>query len=116
MQSDLVNSPAHYTEGRRFEVIDVLEDWASRATDPVEASLLFSACKYLGRLYDKGDSPLLNAKKAQWYLNRLIDKLDAKDVPFDSSITFSSTHYEDVLQAATDPTIANVFSFSEPWK
>lgn len=116
MQSDLVNSPAHYTEGRRFEVIDVLEDWASRASDPVEASLLFSACKYLGRLYDKGDSPLLNAKKAQWYLNRLIDKLNAKDVPFDSSNHLSGTHYDDVLQAATDPTIANVFSFTEPWK
>ena len=39
---DEINSPAHYAgDGRRFEVIDVLEDWVARSPDPVQASLLF---------------------------------------------------------------------------
>lgn len=75
--SDPVNSPAHYTNGRRFEVIDVLEDWAARADDPVEASLLFTTLKYLGRLYDKDCDPKTDAKKAQWYLTRLIARMEA---------------------------------------
>jgi hypothetical protein len=33
--NDPVNHPHHYTEGRAFEVIDVIEDWAGRAPDAV---------------------------------------------------------------------------------
>lgn len=75
--SDPVNSPAHYSNGRAFEVIDVLEEWAGRADDPVEACLLFTALKYLGRLYDKDVDPKTDAKKARWYLNRLIARMEA---------------------------------------
>ena len=78
MTFDPVDRPAHYNEGRRFEVIDVLEDWASRAPDPVLGGLLWQSCKYLGRLFDKAD-PVEDAKKARWYLSRLIDKLEAAD-------------------------------------
>jgi hypothetical protein len=78
MNFDPVNCPAHYREDRRFEVIDVLEDWASRAPDPVLGGLLWQSCKYLGRLFDKAD-PLEDAKKARWYLSRLISKLEAAD-------------------------------------
>jgi hypothetical protein len=78
MTFDPVDRPAHYNEGRQFEVIDVLEDWASRAPDPVLGGLLWQSCKYLGRLFDKAD-PLEDAKKARWYLSRLISKLEAAD-------------------------------------
>ena len=70
--NDPIN-PAHY-QGR-YEVIDVIEDWISRAPDPVVGNCQGQTCRYLGRLWEKGD-PLINAKKARWYLNRLIDHLE----------------------------------------
>lgn len=77
LNHDPVDKPSHYSEGRAIEVIDVLEDWAARAPDPVTGSLLWNSCKYLGRLFDKGH-PSQDAKKARFYLNRLIDKLEQK--------------------------------------
>ena len=74
--SDPVNHPSHYTEGRKFEAIDVIEDAVSRAPDAVLGALQWQCLKYILRLWDK-DSPSLDAGKARWYLNRLIDKLDA---------------------------------------
>lgn len=78
--SNLVDHPKHYTEGRKFEAIDVLEDTISRAPDPVLGSLQWQAMKYLLRLWDK-DDPCLDAAKSRWYLNRLIEKLDAAAHP-----------------------------------
>lgn len=78
--TDLVNSPSHYTEGRQFEAIDVIEDAVTRAPDPVLASLQWQVLKYLLRLWDKGN-PALDAGKARWYLNRLIDKLEGQRQP-----------------------------------
>lgn len=77
---DPVSKPSHYSADRRFEVIEVLEDWASRAPDPVLGGLLMQTCKYLGRLFDKGNA-LQDAKKARWYLDRLISKLEASPLP-----------------------------------
>ena len=100
MKFDEINRPAHYAgDGRRFEVIDVLEDWAGRAPDPVEACLLFSCLKYLGRLYDKGSAET-NAKKSLWYLQRLIEKLEARlNKPATSSVVSFAT-YDDVISAS----------------
>lgn len=91
MSFDPVNKPSHYAEGRRFEVVDVLTDWVSRAPGPVEGSLQWSACKYLGRLWDKGN-PLQDARKARWYLDRLIAHLEGP-LPFDASDSL----YDEVL-------------------
>lgn len=102
MKSDEINSPAHYAgDGRRFEVIDVLEDWAARAPDPVQACLLFSCLKYLGRLYDKGSAET-NGKKALWYLERLIQKIgDQPKKPITrSDVSFVS--YDDIINADTN--------------
>ncbi len=92
MTQDNVNHPSHYTEGRAFEVIDVLEDWIARAPDPVLGGLQWNSLKYQGRVWDKAN-PLEDLKKSRWYLNRLIDKLEAKQVPFAAT-------YEDVLEDA----------------
>lgn len=72
--SDLVNSPAHYTQGRH-EVIDVIEDAISCAPDPVVGNCQGQTLRYVLRLWGK-DDPLLNAKKARWYLDRLISHLE----------------------------------------
>lgn len=66
--SDPVNHPQHYTFGK-YEVIDVLEDWFS--ADP----LLWQVGKYLARAGRKGDV-LEDLKKARWYLDRRIAKLE----------------------------------------
>ena len=71
--SDAIN-PQHY-RNYRIEVIDILEDAVSRAPDSVKGSLQYQVLKYLLRLWDK-DGPLQDAKKARWYLDRLISKLE----------------------------------------
>jgi len=73
MSNDPVNSPAHYTAGNT-EVIDVIEDWVRHAPDPVVGGLQWQAIKYISRMWLKQD-PYEDAKKAQWYLNRLINTL-----------------------------------------
>lgn len=74
--TDDVNHPQHYTTGRRFEVIDVLEDAVGLAPDAVLGGLQWQTLKYLNRLWNK-DDPLKDARKARWYLDRLISKLEA---------------------------------------
>ena len=71
---DIINNPQHYTD-RRFEVIEVIEDAIEKAADPVSGNCQSQILRYILRMWDK-DTPLQNAKKAQWYLSRLIDKLE----------------------------------------
>lgn len=73
-EADMVNSPAHYTVGKN-DVIDVIESAVSGAEDPVTAVLQGNVIKYILRLWFKGNE-LQDAKKARWYLDRLIEKLE----------------------------------------
>ena len=70
---DRVNSPSHYTSGR-VEAIDTIEDTIKDAPNPTVGMLQAQVLKYLLRLWLK-DNPAEDAKKAHWYLNRLISKL-----------------------------------------
>jgi hypothetical protein len=104
MTHDNVNHPSHYTEGRAFEVIEVLEDWCGRAPDPVLGALQWSCLKYQGRLWDKVD-PLEDAKKSRWYLDRLISKLEAEKV---------SKEYDDTGLVPWDEWINDGWHAAEP--
>lgn len=73
--SDLVNHPAHYTKGK-FEAIDIIDDVIAYAPGPGYGYNQGQALKYLLRLWHKAD-PLTDAKKAQWYLSRLIASLES---------------------------------------
>jgi hypothetical protein len=73
---DLVNRPAHYTQGR-FEAIDVIEDAIEHAPDPASGFLLGNTLKYLLRAWLKGNT-IQDLSKAKWYLNRLIDHLESQ--------------------------------------
>ena len=73
--SDPVNHPSHYTAGS-IEVIELLEQAAKSAPDPVLAALQWQVLKYLNRLWLK-ENPLQDARKASWYLQRLITKLES---------------------------------------
>ena len=71
---DLVNHPPHYTAGN-VEAIDFIESVISDAPHMVPAYLHGQALKYLIRLWLKGNA-LEDARKAAWYINRLIVKLE----------------------------------------
>ena len=70
---DRINSPSHYTAGSQ-EAIDIIEDVIKTAPDSVQGMLQAQVLKYLLRLWHK-DNPVEDAKKARWYLNRLIEKM-----------------------------------------
>ena len=74
-KSDSVNSPAHYTRGSQ-EAIDTIEEAIQDAPSTVAAMLQGQVLKYLLRIWLKSN-PLEDAKKAQWYLTRLIAKLES---------------------------------------
>ena len=68
---DRVNSPSHYTRGK-VEAIEIIED-AIKGAPSVKAGMLQAqVLKYILRLWFK-DNSFEDAKKAQWYLNRLIE-------------------------------------------
>jgi len=69
---DMVNSPPHYTN-RKIEVIDVIED--TTTTEGYNGYLEGQVLRYVLRFKDKVN-PLEDLKKAQWYLKRLIIKLE----------------------------------------
>ena len=70
---DRVNSPSHYTAGKQ-EAIDIIEEAVEPAPSSSLALLHGQVLKYMLRLWLK-DNPVEDAKKARWYLNRLIEKI-----------------------------------------
>ena len=73
--NDAVNHPSHYTNGK-FECIDVIIDILTWHKDPVAAWFTGQVIKYLWRWPHKNG--LEDLKKAQFYLNRLIEYLEEK--------------------------------------
>ncbi|AHV96128.1 MULTISPECIES: DUF3310 domain-containing protein [Paenibacillus] len=68
--SDMVNNPPHYTAGK-VECIDAI-DAATTGLTGSEAYCTGAALKYLWRW--KRKNGLEDLKKAQWYINRLIQE------------------------------------------
>lgn len=71
--NDVVNHPQHYTQGG-IECIDALEA-ATVGLFGIEAVCTANAIKYLWRWKHKNG--VEDIKKAIWYLNRLLAKLEA---------------------------------------
>lgn len=69
--SDNINHPAHYNFGK-IEVITVIEDWNL-------GFCLGNALKYIARAPYKR-SFLEDLKKARWYLDREISKIEKAQV------------------------------------
>jgi hypothetical protein len=67
-----VNHPAHYGGDTVYETIKVLEAWLTPAE--LIGFCKGNAIKYLSRAgkHVAGDSAVQDAKKAQWYLNRML--------------------------------------------
>jgi hypothetical protein len=75
-EPDRVNSPSHYMSGKQA-VIDTIEDAVKDAPNPVLGGLQWNVLKYMLRVWLK-DNPLEDLKKARWYLNRLIEKMEER--------------------------------------
>ena len=69
---ELVNHPDHYGgEANPYEAIKVIEAWCL-------GFCLGNCIKYIARA-GKKDSTLTDLKKAAWYLNREITKLEGEE-------------------------------------
>ena len=73
-KDDMVNHPSHYTSGG-VECIDAITAALSKYDDPVDSWLVGQVIKYLWRAPLKGKYEE-DIKKAQFYLNRLVEKID----------------------------------------
>jgi hypothetical protein len=69
---DVVNSPPHYKTGG-IEAIEGIE--ASMGPEAYAGYLKGSVTKYLWR-YEKKGKPIEDLKKARWFLDRLIQKVE----------------------------------------
>lgn len=76
-----VNNPSHYTAGN-IECIDALDSMISGCKDPIDACLSWQVVKYVWR-HNLKSKPLQDLKKAQYYLNRLIDKYEKGKIKVD---------------------------------
>ena len=72
--SDIVNHPKHYTRGK-IECIDAIES-AVADLSGLDAVCTANVIKYIWRWKHKNGSQDL--RKAQWYLNKLIDLQEAQ--------------------------------------
>ena len=74
---DRVNSPSHYTSGR-VEVIEVIEDAVKDAPSVnTWQGCASSASNQIHYAYVVKRQSVEDAKKAEWYLKRLIDSLNS---------------------------------------
>lgn len=65
-ENDVVNHPNHYVEGRKYEPVDVAEDWGLDRD-----AYLFNVFTYIARAGRKDDI-VQDLEKARWYLDRRI--------------------------------------------
>ena len=75
-KKERINHPPHYNK-TSVETIDIIEETIADAPNPVLGNSHANVLRYLLRLWLKEVDPLVDAKKAQWYLNRMIEKLEA---------------------------------------
>lgn len=71
--NDMVNHPKHYKAKNGMEVIDVIEAFTANLNG-YEASHTANIIKYICRWKEKNG--LEDLKKAEWYLNRLIENIE----------------------------------------
>lgn len=76
MAKDLVNNPEHYISKNGMETIDVIEAFTADLVG-IEATDTGNIIKYICRWKKKNG--LMDLKKAQWYINHLIDHIEKEN-------------------------------------
>ena len=74
-KSDVVNHPEHYTSGK-IEVIKIIEDQLT--PEEYRGYIKGQVIKYITR--ERYKNGLEDLKKARWYLDRLIKKMENESV------------------------------------
>ena len=77
MMKEYINHPDHYQSGNGIECIDAIAA-AVEYLKGEEAFCTATAIKYLWR-WRKKKKPVEDLKKARWYIDRLINKLEGKN-------------------------------------
>lgn len=76
--TDMVNNPPHYQLRDGYEVYDLRQDLAAKAQAAQVPHDIYSdwdrAIEYLLRCWEKNG--IEDIKKARWYINKLIEKLE----------------------------------------
>ena len=72
----MVNHPSHYQTKSGLEAIDVIEAFTD-GLNGIEAVDTANAIKYILRW--KSKNGVEDLKKARWYINHLIDKLESAE-------------------------------------
>tara|TARA_R110000824_G_scaffold323982_1_gene510947 strand:- start:480 stop:788 length:309 start_codon:yes stop_codon:yes gene_type:complete len=72
---DLVNHPPHYNKGK-YETIEVIDDAIDEAPTTQIGYSQGNVIKYVLRMWHKGKA-LEDAKKAKWYLEKVINLLES---------------------------------------
>lgn len=75
-ETDMVNHPQHYKTERGLETIDVIEAFTS-GLNGIEAVDTANIIKYICRWKKKNG--LEDLRKAQWYLNHLINIVEKEN-------------------------------------
>ena len=75
-KEDVVNHPKHYKAINGLEAIDVIEAFTARLKG-IQATDTGNILKYMLRWHEKNG--LEDLKKAQWYLNHLISKVEKEN-------------------------------------
>ena len=90
--TDMIN-PAHYRGDRKFEPIEVIEDWDLNYR-------LGNALKYISRNGRKpGEDPCEGLRRAIWYLEREIQSVESTEL--------TDVDYEDVVKYYAESTDLN---------
>ena len=75
-KEDVVNHPKHYKAVNGLEAIDVIEAFTAKLKG-IQATDTGNILKYMLRWHEKNG--LEDLKKAQWYLNHLISKVEKEN-------------------------------------
>lgn len=95
---DPIHNPSHYAAGRKYETIEVIEDWDL-------SYRLGNSVKYISRAGRKDPAKTVeDLKKARWYLDREIEALEGARVPY--SVTYEEILEDQAAAAAAGETLA----------
>lgn len=102
--NDNVQHPTHYTQGE-IECIDCIKAATVNKTG-IEAFCVGNAIKYLFRYENKNG--LEDVKKAQFYINRLIQEIEAKQTENLKAQTLETKAKEYMYNYPVDPAITEL--------
>lgn len=78
MEFDIINNPSHYTEGRKYEPIKVIQDWNLDFCLGNTVKYISRAGRKASAAMDNLDKEIQDLEKAQYYLNYRIQELKSK--------------------------------------